>query len=301
MIVRENDRQLSFLFQEPALCFEMSCKILEQEKISNMLPFEVKHKDSGEELIFSLELPNIAHLSEVLDKFSDNDIIDLLYELFFVCEKVEENGFLKKECVWYEYEHIFYDLENRRPMLALLPITGEFRYGESLSWGGRLEQTVEHIAAFLSANKARRVADIASMFAGGHLGISDALNEINELGLGTSDLLVEKKASEPNAMLRLLYVSRDGELVFNIDEGDFVIGKKESDAGGGIPDTVSRAVSRRHCNIIKLNNKYFVQDLDSTNHTFVNGEFIPPYEIMELADNDILSVADVEFRVSILK
>lgn len=298
MIVREDSGQLSFLFQEPAPCFELSCKILEQENIVNMLPFEVRHRGGSEELIFSFGLPNIVHLPETLDKFSNNDIIDLLYELIFVCEKVEENGFLKKECIWYKYDHIFYDLERKCPMLAVLPITGEFRYCDSVGWGKRLGDAVSHIAGFLPENKAGRVNNIVAMFAGGCLGISSVLDEINRLGAGTSELLVDK-AVEQDTVLRLIYVSRNGDLAFDIARSDFIIGKDKKEAGGVVPDNISRAVSRRHCNIIKLNNRYFVQDLDSTNHTFVNGGVIPAYEIMELSDNDILGVADVEFRVRI--
>lgn len=36
------------------------------------------------------------------------------------------------------------------------------------------------------------------------------------------------------------------------------------------------------------------------NHTLVNGIMIPPYEFMELENQDILSVADVDFRVTLL-
>ena len=35
-----------------------------------------------------------------------------------------------------------------------------------------------------------------------------------------------------------------------------------------------------------MNNKYFVQDLKSVNHTLVNGIMIPPYELTELENND---------------
>lgn len=41
-----------------------------------------------------------------------------------------------------------------------------------------------------------------------------------------------------------------------------------------------------------------VPALGGVNHTLVNGIMIPPYELMELENNDILSVADIEFRVT---
>ena len=80
---------------------------------------------------------------------------------------------------------------------------------------------------------------------------------------------------------------------------DFLIGRDDGSADGVITLEFSRAVSRRHCLITRMNNKYFVQDLKSVNHTLVNGIMIPPYELTELENNDILSVADIEFRVTV--
>lgn len=301
MIIKANDRQLTFSFQEADPFLEIGCKILEQENLTNMLPCAQKHNNGKEKLIFKYDAPNIVPLSEVLDKLSNNDIIDLLYELIFICEKVEENGFLKKECIWYKYEHLFYDTDTNRPMLAILPITGEFRYSDGLSWGRRIEAAAAHIVGFLPDKKAKKVRDIIAMFVEGKLTCDETLDEINELGTGSSGLLVDKTMPEPDIGLKLLYVSRDDELSFYIEDKDFVIGKDADRADGIISDELSRAVSRRHCVISKLNRKYFVQDLDSTNHTFVNGEVVPPYEIMELSHSDILSVADVEFRVNIVE
>ncbi len=67
------------------------------------------------------------------------------------------------------------------------------------------------------------------------------------------------------------------------------------------PGLPQGSVSRKHCLITRMNQKYFVQDLESVNHTLVNGIMVPPYELMELENNDILSVGDIEFRVTINK
>ena len=100
-----------------------------------------------------------------------------------------------------------------------------------------------------------------------------------------------------NTTLKLLYHGNDRELEFCVDDEDFLIGRNADAADGVISMEFSRAVSRKHCLITKMNDKYFVQDLKSVNHTLVNGIMIPPYELMELENNDILSVADIEFRV----
>ena len=54
----------------------------------------------------------------------------------------------------------------------------------------------------------------------------------------------------------------------------------------------SRRVSREHAAILKEGGRYRIQDLDSTNGTFVNGQRV---EKAKLEDGDVLLIADAEF------
>jgi EAL domain-containing protein (putative c-di-GMP-specific phosphodiesterase class I) len=54
----------------------------------------------------------------------------------------------------------------------------------------------------------------------------------------------------------------------------------------------SRRVSREHATILKEGGRYRIQDLDSTNGTFVNGQRV---EKAKLEDGDVLLIADAEF------
>ena len=301
MLVRENDRQITFSFQKNDNYYEIGYKILEQEKLVNILPYVKKSINGRVKLIFRIDGGGLVLLSEVLDKLSSNDIIDLLYELINICERVEDNGFLKRECIWYRYGHIYYNIDTKQPMLAVLPVTCEPECSDGSSWARRLEETVSKISDFLPGQKAEQAKEIIAGFITGNITSGEALERINRLGSGSSDLLADKSKKPPQTALRLFYAGKNGELTFFVEDSDFVIGKDGHKAEGVIPDKFSGAVSRCHCVISKLNGKYFVQDLDSTNHTFVNGEVIPPYEIAQICHNYILSVADIEFRANIME
>lgn len=299
MIVKDNEKQLSFLFQEADPFFEIGYKILEQAAIAEMLPYVRKQQNGRNKIVFQIDSAHMRPLSEVISGFDENAVIDVLYDMFFLIQKVEENGFLKKECIWYKYEHIFYNIDNRRISAAILPVTREFRYADGMNWYSRFEEMLLKIVCYLPKKKTEQVKRLAELFQNEKLTCDEVLAELNQLGSGMSGILVNKEAAEPDTRLRLFYSGREGKLEFFVENEDYVIGRNPEDSFGVIPEEISRAVSRRHCMIIKLNNKFFVQDLDSTNCTFVNGTVIPAYEYMELVNNDILSVADVEFRVSI--
>lgn len=297
MIVKENKKQLSFLFQETDSYFELGYMILNQAKLSGMLPYKRTKLNEKEKLLFITE--TFEALPNVLPNMSEDEIIDILYAIVFMTQKVEENGFMKKECIWCRYENIYYDEESHKPLFAVLPITKEFRYADGASWKNRFEETLLQIGEFLSETKNVRFRQLVALLKSEKISIEEALEKIDSLGNGMSGLLVEPKEEIPNNHLELIYSGQEGTFHFTIENQDFIIGRNPDEADGVLQ--LSGKVSRKHCLITKINRNYFVQDLDSVNGTVVNGIKIPSFELMQLEENDVLSLADVDLRVRIVE
>lgn len=295
MIVKVNEKQLSFLFQEADPYFEMGYMILEQAQLSGMLPFKRMEQNGKEKLLF--QISKFIPLSEMVPILGQNEIIDVLYAMIFMTQKVEENGFLKKECIWCKYEHIYYDEASKKPLFAVLPISKEFRYADGMDWNNRFLDAITHVASFLPPVKFNRVLNLVSLWRTEQMDCEAVLEAINELGSGMSGMLVDRTVEEPEKKLSLVYSGREGTYQFDVSGEEFVIGKNPDVVDGAIH--LSDAMSRKHCKIIKQSNRFFVQDLGSVNHTFVNGEYIPPFELMELNQSDILTLADIDLRVHI--
>lgn len=298
MIVKAKDKQISFLFQDDDPFLEIGCRILEQEHVDQMLPYTRKQQNGKEKLTFCADDKNVVLLMDAISGFEENTLIDLIYEMIYLNKKIEENGFLKKECIWYKYDNIYFDRENNRLRVAILPISGELRYADGINWYGHFEETMTNIAAYLPKDKAEQISRLVYMLKSGRITEEEALEEIGQWGCSMSETLTGRLIIEQDTVLKLLYSGKEGRLEFIVNDEDFLIGRNAEAVEGAIPEGISKAVSRKHCLITKMNNKYFVQDLKSVNHTLLNGIMIPPYELMELENNDILSVADIEFRVT---
>lgn len=296
MIVKAGDKQISFLFQDDDPFLEIGCRILEQEHMEQMLPYTRKQQNGKEKLIFRADDENIVLLMDMIPECSQDDLTDLICGMIYLNKKIEENSFLKKECIWYKYDNIFFDRINNCIKTAILPISGELRYADGISWYGHFEETMKNIASYLPVNRAEQLKKIVSMLRAGKLTEEEALEEIEYWGCSVSK--TQSFPQKYNTVLKLLYSGKEGRLEFVVSDEDFLIGRNAEAVEGAIPAEISKAVSRKHCLITKMNNKYFVQDLKSVNHTLLNGIMIPPYELMELENNDILSVADIEFRVT---
>jgi len=59
------------------------------------------------------------------------------------------------------------------------------------------------------------------------------------------------------------------------------------------------AISRSHANIHTDNGEYFVEDTNSTNHTYLNGKLINSNEKVKLTNGDKVRLANEDFTFSI--
>lgn len=83
-----------------------------------------------------------------------------------------------------------------------------------------------------------------------------------------------------------------GQCLIPLEKAILLIGR-QSDCDVAL--TQSRKISRKHCCIAQVNNKFVVRDLGSTNGVFVNGNRIA--KEADLTIGDELVIGDVHFRM----
>lgn len=106
----------------------------------------------------------------------------------------------------------------------------------------------------------------------------------------TTLLAIEEKSH------RLVLVCHDRENCFRICPKTFpyIIGKSERQCDFVINRPV---VSRAHLKIIRKEKGYFIEDLCSTNGTFLNNQRLYPDQLIEINAGDIITIADLELTV----
>ncbi len=108
---------------------------------------------------------------------------------------------------------------------------------------------------------------------------------------------------EPTVLLKSAVQNFEGELEYigNNNEDNYLISKNEFAIGSATKgnDAVlhSPVVSRFHAKIYKEGNSFFIEDLNSTNGTYVNGELLSYKERVELFQKDKIMFADVCYRI----
>lgn len=106
-------------------------------------------------------------------------------------------------------------------------------------------------------------------------------------GSDETALLVENDVHYPS-LLRILT-----DEVISINKPVFRIGKENSYVDYFVMN--NNAVSRSHADIITRGNNYFVVDLNSKNHTYINNQMLLVKCETQIFDGDILKLANEEF------
>ena len=87
------------------------------------------------------------------------------------------------------------------------------------------------------------------------------------------------------------------EETISINKPVFRLGKERSYVDYFVTNNI--AVSRSHADIITRGNKYFVKDLNSKNHTYINNQELPIHMEVEIHDGDRLKLGNEEFIFNI--
>lgn len=112
----------------------------------------------------------------------------------------------------------------------------------------------------------------------------------------------DDEINEPTVLLSQSGSEAIGKLVYEGpgDEEDFVINKDLVKIGSSSKDNdlvlSSNVISRHHAKITRDGGNYFIEDLNSTNGTKVNGEILSYKELLKLNRMDEIEFADVVYK-----
>ncbi len=121
-------------------------------------------------------------------------------------------------------------------------------------------------------------------------------SEDEQLGAGTANgKAVSIEVDILNTGRKVLLSAEWEILVGRLDAAHGVFPELDLTADGGL----EHGVSRRHARIYNREGACFVEDLDSTNGTFLNGERLTSYLPFKFQDGDVLSMGTMQLKVHI--
>ena len=110
---------------------------------------------------------------------------------------------------------------------------------------------------------------------------------------GETTVLSQNSVAAQQAVNPMLVRQKNSEVI-RLNKFPFRVGKEKSFVDYFIGDNT--AVSRSHAEITTKDGAYFIKDMNSTNHTYVNGTMIQSGVDVALNSGDRLKFANEEFE-----
>ncbi|SCY47226.1 MULTISPECIES: FHA domain-containing protein [unclassified Butyrivibrio] len=278
-----------------------SAQNLESEYILKTL--HIKHNCKDRLIV---DITDKEPLTSVYKGLSDSKIIDILKAFAEVFELVSSKAFLEREFILMDIDYLYIDRNDSSPRFIILPYTNAD--GASIKdWSSQVVGTVatllygrENLIKGSLAKLSNAIDDIRNLpddnvleLINAKKKVVDVLIEIFPKESRTSSVRTGDNTSVSNNFA-LRYRGSLGEFAFYIMKADFYIGKNQ-DMDGVL--SFNPAVSRKHAVIHTIEGKGYIEDLGSSNGTFLNGSRCESGTKYILHERDIVKIADMEFTV----
>lgn len=295
MVIEKVAGHVAFQFETGEEFFELGYKVLHKQQIKEMLPCLHVQYNMKDRLLYEIE--QYSSLEEVKSGLEESDALYILQKLFKLLAEVGSNGFVPMEAVQVEEDMIFIESKERKAYFIVLPIIKEYKTNDYRTWNKRMWDTLNELLGILPKEKEEIIKETLS-------GTGKLLDNLNVLIPIMEDFITSVKGQEHSYVqeckkeLQLLHNGPYGQFAFYIRKKEFVIGKRRDSVDGYLG--ISEAVSRLHCRITQHDSDFWVNDMGSSNHTFVNGTLVREQEEKMLTDGDKLRIADIDFIVKIV-
>lgn len=238
-------------------------------------------------------------LSSELPKLNPNTFLTLLSSLVKNIIDVKDNGFLSCLSIDISFDHVYLDPVSSDVRLVYLPVE---------------RRLFRDYSAFQSALCANIIEPIRCIQAFSVPCILQLLAELNKSPKSLEDLYIaitEAKMSSaaPSAggkdsrvkpspsTLRLVALNAPSQFEIAVNQDEFLLGRNPALTNCAI--SFNKLIGRLHCKLLRSMGQYLVEDLNSTNGTFVNSVRLLPNQPCSIQNGDTLRLATSEFQVII--
>lgn len=229
-------------------------------------------------------------LSQILLSIDPESFAVILKNLFEVLLEIKGIGFLSYQNIDISADKIFIDQKTLSVSLIYLPITSN-TVGEEDFLNDLRTQLIQIISTtpVLASDKTSKISML----------LSNATMNIEELykkiSVECTGGRYKVKSKQP--LLNLVSVNAKTPCEFTINTNEFVLGRVAAKCDAVIPG--NPAISSAHCKFIFRNGEYFVEDMKSSNGSFLNSKRLVSNELYSIKSGDRLRLANEDFLIRI--
>lgn len=225
--------------------------------------------------------------------------VSLVDKVFRTILNVKNNGFLYAGNLDLDPDRIYVDTESFDIRIHYLPLI--FGISEESSAERKLRDDIKAILSEEPVLKCTSAEELCGILDDESMSLEDVYScfssaEHAEPAVSFSEQIYDQEQFTRQLDMKLVLRSEDPAwpMEFNINKTSFILGKSQNTADGVIPRST---VSRQHCRILFEDGNYYLEDLDSTNGTKLNGVRLTCYQKNPVRPGDIIKISNISFRL----
>lgn len=294
----------AFLLNDNSYFLPTEYKVLQSQVNDHFVKCMKMMHNGKAELFYSVS--SYKSLFSLIPSLEPEVFITIVNNLFAGIVDIKNNGFLSCKNIDKSLEHIFVDPNTCKVSLVYIPIDKHECNDDSAFENDLRSSLVRLIEGVNSLSSSPKVIQLRTDLQDGKktieylaAGKQMSSNQNHKQNAPQSKNVTSGTGSAVNSSkgtLKLIGMNLGFNFMIEINKDLFVIGKKDTNDAA---ITFNKMISRIHCNVIRKNGLYYINDLQSSNGTFVNGKKVMPNQPVPLKDGDTVRLADVNFSVSI--
>lgn len=289
LIEMELGANIAYVLEDSKIFLPTYYKVLQSQKDGSLIPC-MKVMYNGKIQLYYLT-QGYKTFASIMNGLDTETFFRIAENILAAVIDVNSNGFLSCENIDISFDNVYVDLNTFRVRLIYIPVSQKIFDDES-SFESELRGNLRKIIDNSVNMQSPKAQKLASYLSNGTVSLEELYKFIktNKTGLSTGEAPVAKKK------VKLVALDAPEKFELAVTKDEFLLGKKE-----GLVDGVIRynaGISRKHCCLIRKGNSLYVQDLGSTNGTYINKKRLMPNEMQPLKNGDILALANSKFKVT---
>lgn len=284
---------INYFLETENIFYEVGYKVLRNKENSGFIKCNKVIHNGKIKLVYNTS--KYKSLEEVIINSSIDTFITVINKLMRVAIGVKDNGFIEYKNIISNLKNIFVDENNLNVYFIYLPIVNTDRTDKMF-----IDEIKRNILKVMDFNSYLRGVQVNNLRF--NLTTNKTLEEILYDMDNTSNKNIVKTIDNKGLMIdsvsksiALKGINTPIDINILIDKERYLIGSSREYADGVI--TFNKAISRRHCMILKEMNDYYIVDVGSANGTYLNGVRINKNIKMKIKNGDIIKIANSEFRI----
>lgn len=284
---------INYFLETENIFYEVGYKVLRNKENSGFIKCNKVIHNGKIKLVYNTS--KYKSLEEVIINSSIDTFITVINKLMRVAIGVKDNGFIEYKNIISNLKNIFVDENNLNVYFIYLPIVNTDRTDKMF-----IDEIKRNILKVMDFNSYLRGIQVNNLRF--NLTTNKTLEEILYDMDNTSDKNIVETIDNRGIIIESLSkrialkgINTPIDINILIDKDRYLIGSSREYADGVI--TFNKAISRRHCMILKEMNDYYIVDVGSANGTYLNGVRINKNIKMKIKNGDIIKIANSEFRI----